>query len=94
MQSGRYGDGLTFMRIGVLFLGIVPVFGAQQSVQVTSAWPALPTLTLPNTAPWTTIGASTQPMRWELRVHNFGATFPGYPSYVIGLGPARLLTDV
>jgi hypothetical protein len=74
------------MRIEVLFLAIAPVFGAQQSVQVTSAYPAIPMRTLPNAAPWTTIGLSTNPMRWELRVHNFGTTFPAYPAALVGLG--------
>ena len=88
MQSDRYGEASRFMRIGVLFLGIIPVFGAQQSVQVTSGTASL---TLPNTAPWTTIGLSTNPMRWELRVHDFGSDWPAYPSYLVNLGAVYLL---
>jgi len=76
------------MRIGVLLLAVAPAFGAQQSVQVTSG---AASLTLPNTAPWTTIGVSTSPMRWELRVHGFGSDWPVYPSHLVNLGPMVLL---
>ena len=79
------------MRIEVLFLAIAPMLGAQQSVHVTSAWPGRPTLTLPNAAPWTTIGLSTNPMRWELRIHDFGTAFPAYPSALVGVGAFWLL---
>jgi hypothetical protein len=92
--KSRQGDAMRAIRIGVLFLGIVPLFGAQQSVQVTSAWPAHPAFTLPNTAPWTTIGLSTSPMRWELRVHDFGANFPAYSGWLMDLGPVSLLEGV
>jgi hypothetical protein len=81
------GDGSGLMRIELLFLAIAPLFGAQQSVQVKSVYPSIPTLTLPNAAPWSTIGLNTNPLRWELRVHNLGADFPAYPSALMGLGP-------
>src|ERR1035441_7146601 len=81
------GSALRLGRMAVLCLGIAPVFGAQQSVQVTSGSPSV---TLPNRAPWTTIGRSTNPMRWEVRIHGFGADFPAYPSYLVNLGPAGL----
>ncbi|MGA2500896.1 MAG: hypothetical protein ABSH20_24425, partial [Tepidisphaeraceae bacterium] len=67
---------------------MLPAFGAQQSVQVTSGQASL---TLPNTAPWTTIGLNTNPMRWELRVHDFGTDWPAYPSYLVNLGPFALM---
>jgi hypothetical protein len=76
------------MLIPALILGAVPAFGASQSAQVTSGEPSL---TLPNAAPWTTIGASGNPMRWELRIHNFGADFPAYPNFLVNLGPLRLM---
>ncbi len=88
MQRDRHGDAVRVMCIGVLVLGIAPAFCAQQSVQVTSG---LPSATLPGTAPWTTIGLNTQPMRWELRIHNFGTDWPAYPSYLVNLGPVRLM---
>jgi hypothetical protein len=50
-----------------------------------------PSLTLPNAAPWTTIGASGNPMRWEVRIHNFGLDFPAYPNYLVNFGPVRLM---
>ncbi len=34
-------------------------------------------MTLPNATPWTAIGAKTQPMRWELRIHDVGVQWPG-----------------
>jgi hypothetical protein len=71
----------------VLILGVIPAFGAQQSVQVTSG---ASVVALPNTAPWTTIGARTNPMRWEMRVHDFGSDWPGYPQWFVALGPVRL----
>src|ERR1039457_5617763 len=71
----------------VLILGVIPAFGAQQSVQVTSG---ATVVALPNTAPWTTIGARTNPMRWEMRVHDFGSDWPGYPQWFVALGPVRL----
>src|ERR1039457_1541574 len=87
MRSGDHSDGMKFMRILLLVLGVLPVFGAQQSVQVTSGAPAF---ALPNTAPWTTIGANTSPMRWEVRIHNFGSDWPAYPQWLVDLGPVRL----
>ena len=92
MRKSRQGDAMRTVRIGALFLGIVPLFGAQQSTQVTAPWPAPhPALTLSNTAPWNTIGLSTSPMRWEMRVHNFGTDIPAYPSALIGLGSVYLV---
>jgi hypothetical protein len=88
IDRDRHGDALGAMRIGALFLGLVLTLGAQQSVQVTSGTASL---TLPNTAPWTTIGLSTNPMRWELRVHNFGSDWPAYPSYLVNIGPLTLM---
>ena len=52
-----------------------------QSLQVTGGRVSV---TLPNAAPWTTIGARTQSMRWEVRIHGFGAAIP---SYALGIGP-------
>jgi hypothetical protein len=46
---------------------------AAQSVQATSGNPGV---TLPNRAPWTTIGQNTKSMRWEMRIHNFSGDFP------------------
>ena len=90
MQSKGHGYALRYMRIGALLLWIVPAFGGQQSAQVTSGTASV---TLPNTAPWTTIGLNTNPMRWELRLHNFGSAWPGYPSYLVNLGPLRLMNN-
>jgi len=42
---------------------------ADESVRVTNG---VLTATLPASAPWTTIGANNQAMRWELRVHGWG----------------------
>jgi len=79
------------MRLAALFLAMVPIAAAQQSAQVTVPWPAgHPVVTLPNAAPWTTIGSRTNPMRWELRVQDFGPDFPAYPSALVGLGPVSL----
>jgi hypothetical protein len=91
MQSSRRGNALRVLRTGALFLAMVPIAAAQQSAQVTAPWPAgHPVVTLPNAAPWTTIGLSTNPMRWELRVQDFGTDFPAYPSALVGLGPVSL----
>src|ERR1017187_5657829 len=87
MRSGNHSDGMKFMRILLLVLGVLPVFGAQQSVQVTSSYAAFG---LPNAAPWTTFGASTNPMRWEMRIHDFGSNWPGSPSWLVYLGPVYL----
>src|ERR1039457_984907 len=87
MRSGNHSDGMKFMRILLLVLGVLPVCGAQQSVQVTSGASGF---ALPNTAPWTTIGANTSPMRWEMRIHDFGSDWPGYPQWFVDLGPVRL----
>ena len=76
------------LRILLLVLGVIPAFGTQQSIQVTSSAAGV---ALPNTAPWTTIGANTSPMRWEMRIHDFGSDWPGYPQWLVALGPVRLL---
>ena len=75
------------LRILLPVLGVIPAFGTQQSIQVTSS---APVVALPNTAPWTTIGANTSPMRWEMRIHDFGSDWPGYPQWLVALGPVHL----
>jgi hypothetical protein len=30
-------------------------------------------------------------MRWEMRIHDFGSDWPGYPQWLVALGPVRLL---
>jgi hypothetical protein len=73
----------------MLAFGMLPAFGAQQSAQITSG---AASLTLPNAAPWTTIGLSANPMRWELRLHNFGTDWPyGGNAYLVNLGPVALM---
>jgi len=70
---------------------------ATQSVQVTSGSPGV---TLPNAAPWTTIGQNTKSMRWEMRIHGFGADWPQagvalwtHPILGIGVPGMRLCPD-
>jgi hypothetical protein len=58
---------------------------AAQSVQVTSGALAA---TLPSGAPWNTVGSSTSPSRWEMRLHNFGGG-PSW-SFSITLPPLKL----
>src|SRR5215472_5630719 len=41
-----------------------------ESIQLTSGTASM---TLPATAPWTTIGSKTQAMRWEIRLHGWGS---------------------
>jgi hypothetical protein len=67
----------------LVFLSIHAAFGGQ-SIRVTGGSPSV---TLPNKAPWTSIGASGQPMRWELRIHDFGQQ---WPTNGINLGPVML----
>ena len=55
-----------------------------QSIQVSSGTPSV---SLPNVSPWTSIGASGQPMRWEMRIHNFGSD---WPTNGIDVGPFHL----
>jgi hypothetical protein len=55
-----------------------------QSVQVSSGTPSV---NLPNVSPWTSIGASGQPMRWEMRIHSFGSDLP---TNGINVGPFHL----
>lgn len=87
-RTQRRGNVLGFMWIGMMALWIVPGFGAPQSVLAVGG---VATLTLPSTAPWTTIGLSTNAMRWELRVHDFGSDWRAYPSFFVNLGPMTLL---
>jgi hypothetical protein len=63
---------IRWLTVGFLGLGAGAAFGAQ-SVQVTSGNPSVG---LPNTAPWNTLGQSTKSMRWEMRIHSFGADWP------------------
>ena len=70
-----------------MFLCIHTAFGGQ-SIQVTGGSPSV---TLPNTAPWTSIGASGQPTRWELRIHGFGQQ---WPTDGFNLGPVMLYHEV
>ena len=49
------------------------LFGAQSVTVGASA-----SVTLPNSAPWTTIGG--KPMRWEMRLHGLGSNFPTSPT--------------
>ena len=77
------------MRVAILALGFVAALGAQQSVQVTSGGASL---TLPNTAPWTTMGSPQSAMRWEVRLHKFGTDWPyGGGEYLVNLGPVALM---
>ena len=67
----------------VLIAALGAALGAQ-SVQVSMGTPSV---TLPNASPWTSIGASGQPMRWEMRIHNFGSD---WPTNGISVGPFGL----
>ncbi len=67
----------------VLISALGAALGAQ-SVQVSMGTPSV---TLPNASPWTSIGASGQPMRWEMRIHNFGSD---WPTNGISVGPFGL----
>src|ERR1039458_10073262 len=88
IESSSQGNVMRFMRTGILLLAMAPAFGAQ-SVQMTGG---AASLQIPNTAPWTTIGVKTQPMRWELRIHNFGTDWPyGGGAYLVNLGPVALM---
>src|ERR1035437_9905279 len=88
IESSSQGNVMRFLRTGILLLAMAPAFGSQ-SVQVTGG---AASLQIPNTAPWTTIGVKTQPMRWELRLHNFGADLPyGSGAYLVNLGPVTLM---
>src|ERR1035438_3363253 len=71
---------------------------AGQSLRVTSAGGSgYVSLSLPNSAPWTTIGGSpgvstSQPMRWELRVHDVDAAWNQY-AYSVGVGVINQATS-
>ena len=60
-----------------------------QSVQAISGTLSV---ALPNSAPWTTIGAGRQPMRWEFRIHGFSPN--NWPVQAIlmpgGISPSQL----
>ena len=76
------------VRISLFFASLGVVFAAQ-SVQATGGTLSA---TLPSAAPWTTIGASTNSMRWEFRIHGFS---PGnWPIQAIlmpgGISPSQL----
>src|SRR5664280_161445 len=64
---------------------------AGQSLRVTSAGGAgYVSVVLPNSAPWTTIAGSpgvstSQPMRWEFRVHDVYSSWNQY-AYSVGVG--------
>ena len=88
IRGDNHCPGVRLMLIPALILVAGPAFGASQSVQVISGEPSL---TLPNAAPWTTIGASGNPMRWEVRIHNVGLDLPAYPNSLVNLGPVRLM---
>jgi len=58
-----------------------------QTLSAQVAAGATATVQLPATPPWTTIGAATSAMRWEMRIHSFGANWPvNGPS----IGPVHL----
>ena len=71
---------------------------AGQSLRVTSAGGSgYVSFSLPNSAPWTTIGGSpgvstSQPMRWELRVHDVDAAWNQY-AYSVGVGVINQATS-
>jgi len=89
MQSGGKDGAWKLLMAAAACLWALPAFGAQsQSVQVTGGSISV---SLPTTAPWTTIGASTSAMRWELRVHNFATDWPIYWNHLVNLGPVELL---
>src|ERR1035437_4170998 len=87
-RGNNHSASVRLMGVLALILGTVPAFGAGQSVQITSG---VSSVTLPNAAPWTTIGLNSSPMRWELRIHEFGPDWPAYPGYLVNLGPVRLM---
>jgi hypothetical protein len=71
-------------RLLLLFiLAATAVFGAQS---ITPSGTYTLGVTLPN-APWTYF-SETQPMRWEFRIHNFGADWQG--GSVVRFGPIAL----
>ena len=76
------------MRHFLLLLIPAIALATTQSVSVSSGNPGV---TLPASAPWTTIAATTQPLRWEMRVHGFGANFPANG---INLGPFHIYANV
>src|SRR5664279_4076035 len=82
--------------IFLLFTGLSMFAG--QSLRVTSAGRAgYVSFTLPNSAPWTTIAGSpgvstSQPMRWELRVHDVDAAWNQY-AYSVGVGVINQATS-
>jgi hypothetical protein len=57
----------------LLIFALFPAAWAQTSLQVTSG---TVTVTIPNSAPYTTLGIVSQPLRWEFRLHSFGTNLP------------------
>lgn len=73
-----------WIRVFSLLAVCAAAFGGQ-SVVVNSG---MPLVTLPNSAPWTSIGDSNQSMRWEMRIHDFGTDWA--TTATINLGPVLL----
>ena len=65
-------------RLFLILALCAPAWG-QTSLQVTSGTPYI---ALPATAPYTTLGAAAQPLRWEFRLHGFGANLPSGLAFV------------
>jgi len=72
----------------LVFLAIHAAFGGQSLVVGGTGTP--PSVTLPNTAPWTTIGVNTQPMRWEMRFHGMVSNLP---QFGISYGASSMYQD-
>jgi len=64
--------------------GVTLVFGSQSATITTGT----ATATLPSAAWTSNLGAATQSMRWEFRVHTIGAP----PNYMIGLAAQQMTT--
>src|ERR1035437_4312985 len=64
-------------RLFIFALLCAPLW-AQTSLRVTSG---TVTVTIPGSAPYSTLGAVSQPLRWEMRLHDFGTQLPD-PSVV------------
>src|SRR5664280_2738395 len=76
------------VRIALFLVSLGVVFGGQSArVEGGTPWLWLPGVTLPNSTPWDGLGASTQGLRWEMRIHNFGSD---WPEQGINLGPVYL----
>src|ERR1035437_6209974 len=70
-------------RLFIFALLCAPLW-AQTSLRVTSG---TVTVTIPGSAPYSTLGAVSQPLRWEMRLHDFGTQITDYgitvSSYVL-----------